>query len=704
MTFERLLHELSMHLISPEDARKELEKSEKHKTIVYYSNIQDIAKHPLKDAQLAELQSIVKILQILDNNAVGSPVSDTAYDNMQEMLVSMGIPRLTGTIEINSDSKVSHTYTNLRGTLGKVYYLSKAEKQTNKNRKYLDDWIEKSQKKYESVTGKQLDFNQLEVIVQPKFDGVSCILEVKDGVPIWITRGDTKRNLASDVSHIMRPFNDVYVHDGNYGIKFEVMMTEENKDRINSMIGSEVQYKNSRQIVTATINATEPDFKVDYLYLVPLRYMDNSMDTEILHPDLLENFPTIKCRLKDRDLIKKFADEHKYIKRNGMRLRTDGAVITIIDPEVQRVLGRENDINQFEIAYKFTEEVAYTKVKRVEFYVSEFGRITPVLVVNDVIMKGNTINHISLANKERFDELGLCYGDEVKVLYDIIPYVTLDEKCRRAISGRKIPFTPVCPKCGEPLDLTQSEVQCENPRCISRILGQVLNYCDILRIQNIGYSTLEALYLNDLLPHGIRSLYKLKKHSDDIQLLDGFGKLKTKKMISEIEAKRRLMDYEFFGAIGIQGLSVRTFQLIFHNISLEDFLNMIRLKNLELLNSKLIAIKGIGEAKAALLTDYFKDGKVRKDLMKLLDEVTLIQSYGVKESKGRIVFTGCRPTDADEQLIKSKGYDPSDNWSNNAKFLVVPSRGYESSKVEKARERNIPIITIEELRKGDVAL
>src|SRR5699024_5877072 len=110
-------------------------------------------------------------------------------------------------------------------------------------------------------------------------------------------------------------------------------------------------------------------------------------------------------------------------------------------------------------------------------------------------------------------------------------------------------------------DLSQVEVQCPNPRCISKILGRVLNYCDVLRIQNIGYSTLDALWRNNFLPHGIRSLYKLRKKKDDIQMLDGFGQLKTKKIVAEIEAKRRLKDYEFFGALGIEGLSVKTFQL-----------------------------------------------------------------------------------------------------------------------------------------------
>ena len=61
-------------------------------------------------------------------------------------------------------------------------------------------------------------------------------------------------------------------------------------------------------------------------------------------------------------------------------------------------------------------------------------------------------------------------------------------------------------------------------------------------MQNIGYQTLDMLYSSGFLNHGIRSLYKLKKKSHDIEDIEGFGKIKTRKMIKEIESKRKLKD------------------------------------------------------------------------------------------------------------------------------------------------------------------
>lgn len=695
MTFEKILNDLTFNMIDIKKAYEEISQKDKMKRINYYTYINNITKEPLKDGQLQELNAIVGILQILYNSKMGSPVNDSAYDTLQEMLIDLGIPRLTGSIETNSMSKVSHTYTNLRGSLDKVYYLTTDEKRVNKSRKYLDEWIKSTESLYLKKTGKTIDLNSVKIMIQPKFDGCSSIME-NDGIkPIWITRGDTRNNKASEVTHIMNIFNDIWCNDGEeYGIKFEVMMSEENKDKINELYRN-VHYKNSRQIVTAILNSNEADFKSEYLYPVPLRIIHKGEDIEQIHPQLIEKFPTQICTFGDRDTIRTFANRNRWVNISGTKLRTDGAVLTIIDKNIQRILGRDNNINNFEVAYKFTEETAYSRVKDVEFYVSEFGFITPVLVVNDVILKGNTINHISLSNKERFDELNLHYGDQVKVIYDITPYALIDENCKRVPNGRKIEFVKECPMCRSNLNLDAVQVQCVNKECPSRIIGRILNYCSNLRIKNIGYSTLNVLYAAGLLKHGIRSLYKLKKKSYEIEELEGFGKLKTKKIIREIESKRRIKDYEFFGSIGIEGLSIETFKAIFSKIKLSEFIDMIKLKNFDLMLAKLLTVNGIGEAKSSFLIAYLKDTVNRVEIQKLLEEVFLQETYGIEGSSvGKVVFSGCRPSDELETLMLSKGFEPSDTWTNKAKCLIVPSDDYESSKTRKAQAAGVPVITL----------
>lgn len=698
MTFEKILSDLSTEKMTPAKAFDEMDTKEKQKKIHFYSHLSDITKEPLNDGQLQELNAIVEILQILDNSAMGSPVNDDEYDSMQELLIDMGIPRLTGTVVISNPLKVNHKYKNLRGTLDKVYYLSPDEPRTNKSRKYLHEWIKRMEQKYESITGKKINLMDVLAIIQPKFDGASTILEKEEKMR-WITRGDTRNNLATDVSHIMNIFDHMYAdEEPGTGIKFELMCSEDNKEKINEFYRHH-PYHNSRQIVTATLNSQEADFKAEYLYPVPLRIMKPGDEVEHVHPFLIEHFPTEVCKLGDIEKIKEFANKNRYVYFNGMKLRTDGAVMTILDDDIKKVLGRENNINNFEVAYKFTEEIAYSKVRDIEFYVSNFGYITPVLLINELIMKGNRINRISLSNKERFDELNFSYGDDVKISYDIIPYASIDDKCKRMPAGRKIEFVRQCPRCHEDLPNldTAVMVRCMNPNCPTRLVGRVYNYCSNLRIQNLGFQTLDNLYAAGLLDNGIVSLYKLKKKAHMIEDLEGFGRTKTKKIIKEIEAKRKLRDADFFGSIGITGISIKTFEEIFSAIKLSEFMNMIKVKNWDLLTTRLLAVRNVGGKTAEQIVAYFKDPKSLREINKLFREVKLGETYGSNEFKGRVTFTGCRPDDELSKAIRDAGWNPTDGWSDKeTKYLIVPSLDYDKGKVPKALEKGIPIISIQD--------
>ena len=361
MTFQTLYDNTMSGIITPQAAYDEVNSPEKLKKINFYKNYSSISQNPLTEDQLQELMAIVGVLQILYDCKLGSPIDDTTYDILEEELVNLGIPRNNSSIEINDSKKVSGKFTNLRGTLDKVYYLYPDEFRTNKSRKTLDEWLKSTAERYYKKTGEKLDFNNVEIIVTGKEDGASCTEEIDGkGNSKWITRGDTNNNLATDVTHIMRDFNSK--HRKNVGIKYEVMMSEEDKDEINRY-WAEKPYKNSRQAVTATLNSVDVDYKSKFLTPIPLKEIEEGEELARISPDHLKNFPTLVCKFSDRDKIKDFADKHKYIEYNGKHYRTDGAVLTIIDPKIQKALGRENNINKFEVAYKFTEESAYTRVK-----------------------------------------------------------------------------------------------------------------------------------------------------------------------------------------------------------------------------------------------------------------------------------------------------------------------------------------------------
>lgn len=431
MTFETMYEELLSQKLSPFDAAELVDKNKS--TVNYFVHKDKINSEPLSESELNKLNALVKVLQYIYNSNVASPVSDQDYDILQELLVNYGYPRLTGSPESSSLQKGFHLYPNLRGTLNKIYYLYD-EDRLNKSQKSIWEWIKTIENKVYRKTGKKIYIDGAEVLLTPKFDGTSAIMEIDNGKVRWLTRGDTELNEASDISHIMLPFNERFKKYDNCGIKFEIMCSEENLARLNEV--SEIKYKNSRQVVASTLNQVEMDYKVKYLTPIPLRIMHKGDSQERIFLEEI-NYPVKETLLADVDEIGDFADENKYVIIDGERFRTDGVVITILDSKENikcgidpKVIGRENNINDFEVAYKFTTEYAYSRVRDVEFYISEFGFITPVVVFNPVVLKGNTVQKASLSNKERFDELNLHYGDTVRVSYDIIPYISIDKYCR----------------------------------------------------------------------------------------------------------------------------------------------------------------------------------------------------------------------------------------------------------------------------------
>jgi len=267
--------------------------------------------------------------------------------------------------------------------------------------------------------------------------------------------------------------------------------------------------------------------------------------------------------------------------------------------------------------------------------------------------------------------------------------------------GRKIEFIRNCPSCGSTLDLDVVNVQCKNSDCPSRKIGLILNWCSNVKIANLGYQSLESLYHAGLLDKGIRSLYKLREKRDQIEDLPGFGRLKTRKIVVEIDGKRRLRDWEILGSIGIEGISLRTFQQIFNVIPYQSFIDLIGERGMSTMKDKLIGIDGIGEKKAEILVNYLGNPGNQKNLMKLLDCLSVEPTYGAGSSKklGVVVFSGFRSSELTSELEKL-GWKVGDNVTGQTTHLLVKDPDSSSGKSVKAKSLGIPVMTVEEFQEN----
>jgi DNA ligase len=640
---------------------------------------------------------------IYNNTGYDTGISDSEYDELLSYYNSISNDESIITEKVNSNSTRNHRYKSLRGTLDKIYKITEEDIIKNKSQKTLDDWVKQTERRYKQITGDDIDLYNEEVIVMPKFDGVSCIFECDEygNLQHALTRGDTERNIAQDITNIFKnSFKSLLVTEKyEYGLKTEIMIKNDKLKEYNERYGKD--YKNTRSLVSAILNSdnfSEDD--VEYLVVVPLRYSymkDNGEESEQELAMEVFQYPFERCLLKETEKIHEFAFNHKNV---FGQFRCDGCVIQLTNPKLQKILGRENERQKYEVAFKYTEEKAYSKVIDIEFTTGLFGKINPVVIFEPVKMKGNDIQRASLGSYSRFLDLGLAKGDIIKVLYDIIPYATYDDSdCNCTRSGNHHIKAPVkCEECGECLEVSNDNttLQCVNPFCKCRIRGKIINYCIKMGIQSISYATVETLFSKGVLT-SIEDLYKIEDKKDEIIKIPGFGINKVNNMISEINDNKEVTTSRLLGSIGIDGISTKKFETLLSYLSIDEVIEFSINGNENIFNS----IPGIKSKTSQKIIEGIKNNI---DLIRELQKILTIKEEDKKKYNYKLYFTktrldGSYKDNMLQKLIENTGGLVSDYFNKDIDVLVVPSTNTMSAKVEKAGKYEIPIVLKDDLEK-----
>ena len=648
--------------------------------VTYFLN-----ENKLDDMDLMTCRKIIELTQYLYNNTdIESPISDEDYDKLYQLMLDNGMKDIVGSVVNNQGKKLRHhKYPDLRGTLDKVHFVFNVEKKGD-NRRSIEDWVTTiSNLLNEEVTNDE----KFDIVLQPKHDGLSVIHECdEDGnIEHSLLRGDVEKNLAVDVTPMFKDNVSFYEYSNGYskfGVKSEVVMTRED---FNKFCKEQVVYNSPRSAVSAILN--EKDLRPElakYLTIMPLRKQYEGKQSTLISTDYDE-----LCNLSNYNELRfKIQLINEKVREDG--LWTDGVVLYLIDENTQKRLGRNGAINRFEVAYKFPAEEQKTILLDVDFAIGLGGNVTPVAKFKPVIMRGNEIKSASLGSIDRFKSLDLHKGDEVIIKYEIIPYLEVDARCKKELNGEKFRIPTHCKYCGCRL-IEAPVLKCANDNCSSRIIGNVVNYINKMRIENISIGTVTTLFDRGIIK-GIESLYTLKDHKDEIIEIPGFGIKSYENIISGIESKKDVYAYELLGAIGIPGIGEKTFKKVLTVMSLPELLEYCK-ENM--LMSSLIQIKGFKEKTCI---------KIQKGVISKINLIYfLLDTLNIKEEKnqpykGQVCFSKIRD-DIFEKLLIEKGYEISDNINKNTKILIVPSLDISSSKIEKAKKYNIEIITLDDIYK-----
>ena len=603
----------------------------------------------------------------------------------------------------------AHNYKELVGTLDKCKFVleSQAEEKgvlNDSNVKVLERDFFKPHLMSGIINYK----DNITMILELKYDGISIEADVTDEIIAARTRGDTGEDVASDVTPILKgyKFKDAKKLDKPIGMKFEAIITYPNLMIYNKLRGT--KYINPRTAVISIFGSSDGYLYRDLLTLVPLATSikdenDNPLDRlveiefmnkyyckeEYLRYSIINgNYESILFQ------IKKYVEEAEFA-RSYLQFMYDGVVLSYYDPVIRHTLGRVNSVNKYSVAIKFNALKKQTIFRGYKFTVGQDGSITPMIYYDPIEFMGAIHNKSTGSSYDRFKKLDLRIGDIIDVEYvnDVMPYVTKpmnSYNMSRYDNTEPYPFIEVCPSCGSKLELSKSgkTMYCMNLECKEKLIQRCSNMIQKLNLKDFGEESIRALkiyHFKDLMEADV----------ERFSILGDGNKYKLKKQLDNIKYNP-IEDYKIIGSLGFTGVALKKWKLIFNSISLKDLMDLYNSNNQDRLVSLLSNINGVGPITACTIArelEYFKD-----DIDYIINNIMIINTYQASFSP-EVRFTGFR----DKQLVdllNSNGFDADDNAgvTKKTKLLIIPYKGYSSgNKYKKARKYNIPVMTKEEI-------
>ncbi len=598
----------------------------------------DFDLQSMDSAQLAEL------LEYHDRRywELNAPeISDARYDEITERLRQLApehpLLRRINTPQVSGSGKVRHK--ELMLSLDKAYSLEE-----------LISWAEK----YARTPGEIL-------LAEPKYDGISASF---DGT-ILATRGDGET--GEDISAKL-PLIELeapgYTGRPDRPARGEIVIRDDDFRTLYANIRKKDggTYKNPRNAVAGIMGLK--DISAMTVQKAKLTLVDYSLISEsVTLADLPAKWEELKMR---------FA---------SLPYPMDGIVLKFADESFRKSLGNTAHHPRGEIAYKFTNRSAKSKLLGVEW---SFGKncLTPVALLEPVELSGITIKRASLHNAQNLTDMDLMIGDEVTVerAGDVIPFISGRTPGRERVT----PFISECPACGTTLVRRGPELCCANKQCPGANLQLLTAAIRNLGIERLGEPTVAKLISHCHVRH-LRDLFALTVN--DLLQIEGFGAKSAENLINEIQKARTVDDFQLLAALNIPNVGVNIAKLMLEKYSFDQ----LRTLPAETLSE----IPGIGPERAAAVASAMSGRK--DELDELLNAVSLRRSEAVPEQK-TICFTGKMPEKRSfyEKLAAERGYRAVDSVTSGLSLLVAADVNDNSSKLRNARKFGVKIISLDE--------
>lgn len=389
---------------------------------------------------------------------------------------------------------------------------------------------------------------------------------------------------------------------------------------------------------------------------------------------------------------------------NSHNIPYDGAVMAVDDYKIAESMGRTDKFFRHSMAYKYEDELFETVLTDIEWNTSKTGLINPVAIFEPVDLNGAITTRATLHNITYIKDMMLGIGDRIRVYRSnmVIPKVhdSIDKSGNFNIPDK-------CPICGQPTRIIKendSEVlYCTNSDCYGKLLSKLIHAVsrDALNVDGLSEATLSFL-IKEIGISCVKDLYVIRDNNDSVYRwvnAEGFGRKSVTKLLASIEESRNTSLERFLYSLSIPLLGKSASMMIADSVDydLDTFINEMTIKGAEYFRY----LPGVGDSLINSLNIYWKNHY--SDILQLANEFTFetqksIMSETTNELENKtFVITGSvnhyQNRDALKADIESHGGKVVGSISSKVNYLINNDINSTSSKNQKAKSLNIPIIS-----------
>lgn len=558
----------------------------------------------------------------------------------------------------------------------------------------------------------------LEMVGEPKIDGVSIALRYENGVLVQAaTRGDGVE--GEDVTANAKTVSDIPQKiDGAPNVlevRGEVYMTKPDFAELNKVqekIGGKV-FANPRNAAAGSLrqldSAITKERPLSFFAYAWGEVSEMPWDTQWGYLEHLKKWgfkvnplaslcPDIKSLLAIYDKI-----GHQ---RATLPYDIDGVVYKINRLDWQERLGFVARSPRWAVAHKFPAEKAETILNKITVQVGRTGVLTPVAELEPINVGGVVVSRATLHNADYIADLDIRIGDRVIIQRagDVIPQVVQVVDDGKHNVRKKFKFPEKCPVCGSHAVREKGEAatRCTGGLvCKAQAAERLKHFVsrDAFDIEGLGGKHIVSFFEDGLIKNPA-DIFRLR--SENLLGREGWKEKSITNLLQAIESRRKIEMPRFVYALGINQVGQATARLLAKTYGSMDVLikSMLaaRVVGSDAM-ADLLSIDGIGSSMADDIIEFFNEPHNIKALDDLLKYVSVsdFSQPDIASSKiaGKtVVFTGTLETMTRPEAkatAESMGAKVSGSVSKNTDFVVAgPGAG---SKEKKARELGVLVLS-----------